>query len=270
MERGTVGIAGLGLIGASVGQGLMSGFASRVIGYDPSGSALVDAKECVHETVSSLSAFHDCELVVVAAPPLAVPGLLRELESVICEGCTVTDVTSVKQSVAEAVPESMLNRFVPGHPMAGHESTGSKYARADLFHGAKWVVCPPGDVDADALDLVLCMVRHLRALPVVLTPEEHDRHVAVLSHLPHVFASALLIESAELSRTDIAGGSWRDLTRVGGSNPELWADILLANRAAVIESLDSSGSILEQYKSAVASGDRDALVALFEKAKEVK
>ena len=128
MERGTVGIAGLGLIGASVGQGLMSGFASRVIGYDPSDSALAGAKECVHETVSSLGAFRECELVVVAAPPLAVPDLLRSLQDVVSKSCTVTDVTSVKQMVAEAVPDPMRTRFVPGHPMAGHESTGSSYA----------------------------------------------------------------------------------------------------------------------------------------------
>lgn len=271
MERGTVGIAGLGLIGASVGQGLMSGYASNVVGHDPSGRAQDDAGDCVHEIVSGLDGFRGCGLIVIAAPPRAVPEILIGLEDVVGEtDCAVTDVTSLKQAIVSAVPSSYRTRFVPGHPMAGHETTGSKYARADLFHGAKWIVCPDEDVETESLNRVLGMVRHLRALPVFMTAEEHDQHAALLSHLPHVLASALLIRSESLTRSDIAGGSWRDLTRVGGANPELWAEILTANKEAVLASLKQTDLVLGQFAEAVEQGDTDRLVELIERAKELK
>ena len=159
---------------------------------------------------------------------------------------------------------------MPGHPMAGHESTGSGSARSDLFYGASWILCPPKDVDPVAMERVLGMVRHLRALPLLLGAEEHDLHAAVLSHLPHVFAATLLVQSSGLSRPAIGAGSWRDLTRVGGSNPGLWADILVANRAAMLRSLESSRSLLDSFRAAIEAEDRDALVALFERAKAAK
>ncbi|MCH7863350.1 MAG: prephenate dehydrogenase/arogenate dehydrogenase family protein, partial [Proteobacteria bacterium] len=153
--------------------------------------------------------------------------------------------------------------------MAGHECSGGSFGRGDLFHGAMWVLCPPSDVDPDAMDRVLGMVRHLRAMPLLLGPEEHDLHAAVLSHLPHVFAATLLVQSETLSEPGIGAGSWRDLTRVGGSNPELWADILVANRAAMLSALESSGELLDSFRAAVEAEDRDALVALFERWTEI-
>ncbi|MCH8979573.1 MAG: prephenate dehydrogenase/arogenate dehydrogenase family protein [Armatimonadetes bacterium] len=265
-----VGVAGLGLIGSSVGQGLTPGFASRVVGYDPSERARAAAACCVDATVSSLEGLSGCGLVVLAAPPSQIPGLLSELAAIVSDGCALTDVASVKSEIAAGVPNSLRTRFVPGHPMAGHESSGGSSARGDLFHGATWVLCPPGDVDSDAMDRVLGMVRHLRALPLLLGPEEHDLHAAVLSHLPHVFAAALLVQSESLPEPGIAAGSWRDLTRVGGSNPELWADILVANRAAMLGALETSGSLLDSFRAAVEAEDKQALVALFQRAKAAK
>lgn len=266
----TVGIAGLGLIGSSVGQGLMSGFASSVVGYDPAERARAAAAGYVDETVGSLQGLSACGLVVLAAPPSQIPGLLSELAAIVSDGCALTDVASVKSRIAAGVPESLRTRFVPGHPMAGHESSGGSFARSDLFHSATWILCPRQDVDPAAMGRVLGMVRHLRALPLLLSPEVHDLHAAVMSHLPHVLAAALLVQAETLSEPGIGAGSWRDLTRVGGSNPELWADILVANREAMLNALESSGELLDSFRAAVEAEDREALVALFQRAKAAK
>ena len=248
----------------------MSGFTSRVVGYDPSEQARFAASGCVHETVGSIERLSGCGLVVLAAPPSQISELLHELAGVVPDDGALTDVASVKSRIAADVPDALRTRFVPGHPMAGHESTGGSGARSDLFYGASWILCPPKDVDPTAMELVLRMVRHLRALPLLLGAEEHDLHAAVLSHLPHVFAAALLVQSSALSQPGIGAGSWRDLTRVGGSNPELWADILVANRDAMLGALGSSGELIESFRAAVEAEDRAALVALFERAKEAK
>lgn len=206
-----------------------------------------------------------CELIVLAVPPGALSGVFTRLP----DGPATTDVASVKVAAREACPPGRRSRFVPGHPMAGLEVGGPSNARPDLFHGARWALCCQG-VDARAAELVRFLVRGLRALPVEMTPEEHDDHVALLSHLPHVLAAALLSNSASLRVPELAGGSWRDLTRVGGAEPQLWADILLHNRGSMNAAMAALRQALDDFTQALDGEDRQALEALFERAREAK
>jgi prephenate dehydrogenase len=114
------------------------------------------------------------------------------------------------------------------------------------------------------------MVQHLRALPIEMGHEEHDRHVALLSHLPHVLANALLVRSADFDFRAIQGSSWRDLTRVGGSNPALWADILVANGPAVLSEIDATWAVVGELRAAIEQGDTGAVRAVIERAQEAK
>ncbi|HXH59870.1 MAG TPA: prephenate dehydrogenase/arogenate dehydrogenase family protein [Fimbriimonadaceae bacterium] len=267
MDCEKVGVAGLGLIGASVAQGLSGSFAESVLGFDPDKSAqnLASSYCTVKRGLSDLDGV---DLLVLAAPPSAV----CEMVAQVAEWNTtpvVTDVASVKSLIADAVPQPLRQKTVPGHPMAGHETAGPTHARSDLFHGARWILCPFEESSDEATALVLSMVRHLRALPLVMEARDHDAFVAQVSHLPHVLSS-LLLSAAQGTNTEAAGASWRDMTRVGGSNPELWADILLANKAAMGGALKDAGSRLKRVQDALNQEDRAALVRFFEEAKEAK
>ncbi len=270
MDCEKVGVAGLGLIGASIAQGLAAGFARTVIGFDPDRRARTEASTSVSSTTNRLEDLRGADLVVLAAPPGKIPDLVAQIASWPGEDAIVTDVASVKGSVASSVPPALRPRFVPGHPMAGHETTGAAAARPDLFYGAQWVLCPFPETTSQTMQTVRSMVRHLRALPVLMDPFEHDRHVALLSHLPHVLASVLLLRSFDLDHRHVQGGSWRDLTRVGGSNPSLWADILIANKAAVLEEIDKSTSVVGEFREAIVSDDAEKLKAMIERAREAK
>ncbi len=270
MDCEKVGVAGLGLIGASIAQGLAGGFARTVIGFDPDRRARTTASTSVSSTTNRLEDLRGADLIVLAAPPSVVPELIAQIAAWPPDQTILTDVASVKANVADAVPTSLRARFVPGHPMSGHETTGAAYARPDLFHGANWVLCPFPEASENAMQTARSMVRHLRALPVLMDPLEHDRHVALLSHLPHVLASALLLRSASLDHGHIQGGSWRDLTRVGGSNPMLWADILIANKSAVLNELDQTSSLLVEFRKAIEADDVERLKTLIQDARGLK
>jgi len=171
----------------------------------------------------------------------------------------ITDCCSVKRTVMAEVPPALRAHFVGGHPMAGLHVSGAQHARSDLFRDAWWVLSTYAETDVTALRRVESMVYALDARPVQLDPHDHDEHVALLSHLPHVLAAVLVQMGERLPGQFIAGGSWRDLTRVAGSPPPLWEEILSANRHAVGEALAQLRAELELFECVLATDDHDAL-----------
>lgn len=240
----TVGLLGTGLIGASIGLGLArAGW--TVIGWDPDPAALRVALE--RGAVSS-AADSEADLVgrrpdllVLAGPTPAISETLQRLP----EDLAVTDVSGVKGSVMAA--GARLRHFVAGHPMAGLEVSGPRFSSATLFRGAAWILI--GDAaDEDDLARVEEMVRVLGAHPVRMTAPEHDQAIAVISHLPHLLASALLQEaSASVADLGLVGGSFRDLTRVVASDSERLAELLVANRDPLASALRRFLGRLERW-----------------------
>lgn len=263
----------MGLIGGSIGLGLLdSAFAESVIGYDPDPVSLSTAvsHRCVSIATGSLDDVSLADMVVLASPPETIPQLLRDLEPIIGPQTVITDTCSVKGVIMDAVPESLRSRFVGGHPMAGRELGGVKYSRKDLFDGSSWILCPFPETDQDAYLWVQRMVYALDARPVRLSPKEHDEHVALLSHLPHVLANELLAMASELRKPDIHGGSWSDLTRVGGSNPALWEQIFSMNSEALQGTLGTLIERLEAAKKMLAEGNTAGLREIIEKAETAR
>jgi prephenate dehydrogenase len=174
------------------------------------------------------------------------------------EACTVTDVGSTKGPVCAAAGSDP--RFVGGHPICGAETRGPARATAELFEGATWFLTPTAATASERLRLVHGLVSSLGARPVAIGPDAHDRLVAVTSHLPHVLANVLL-NQAGATRIDghdplqAAGGSLRDMTRIGGANPRIWVDIFLDNREALAGALADQRRLLEQVERALAAGD---------------
>jgi prephenate dehydrogenase len=259
----TLGIVGVGLIGGSVG------LAARNSGWDVIG---VDRPEVLEEAASlgavdrpsTLKEARGADLVVLATPISKVTDLIAELPPM---DALVTDVASTKTAVVREAERQGL-RFVGGHPMAGSQLSGVENARADLFKGARYFLTPTEETNPEAYREVSGFVRDLGAVPTAVDPEKHDLLMAALSHLPHLMAAALLKVASDISpeALSFAGPSFRDLTRVGASNPSLWSDILAENAPALGEALGAFAGAMAQLGSEIK--DREAIEQRFSQARE--
>ena len=192
------------------------------------------------------------DLVVLAVPISRIAPLIRDLAPT---DALVTDVASTKTKIVREAEASGL-RFVGGHPMAGSQLSGVANASKDLFRGARYFLTPTGQTDPEAYREVAQFVRQdLGALPTAVDPEKHDLLVAALSHLPHLMAVALLKVASDISpeALSFAGPSFRDLTRVGASNPALWSDILSENAPALGEALGAFAGAMAQLGSEISN-----------------
>jgi prephenate dehydrogenase len=266
VSPGPVAIVGVGLMGGSLGLALADG--REVVGADPDPEALRTALRMGALTRAAATveeAAEGAEAVVLAAPIPALEGLARRALAAASDDCLVTDIGSAKAALLGALAPGERERFIGGHPVCGAERTGVAFARRDLFRGATWFLTPGAEARPDLFERLHGLVGSVGARPVAIDAGVHDRLMALVSHLPHVLAGALVNQAAatapegrEALRS--AGPSFGDLTRVAGSNPPLWADILLANREAVLAALDDYAGSLERVGDALRAGDRDWLL----------
>jgi prephenate dehydrogenase len=260
MSISRLAVVGTGLIGASAALAARRAGVPTVIGWDPDPEHLAVAAErgAVESAETIVDAVQAAELVLLAAPVGELPLVVREVLDRAPEGCTVTDVGSTKGPVSLAAGDDP--RFVGGHPICGAETRGPARASAELFDGATWFLTPTAATAPERLRQVHGLVTSLGARAVAIEPDAHDRLVAVTSHLPHVVANVLLNQAGS-NRVDghdplqAAGGSLRDMTRIGGANPRVWVDIFLDNREALAAALAEQRRLLEQVERALASGD---------------
>ena len=216
---------------------------------------------------------HDADVVLVAAPVAQYPALFAAIAPAIGAHTLVTDAGSTKQDViaaARAVFGAALPRFVPGHPIAGTERTGAGAAFATLFEGRNVILAPLPVTAAHALERIAGMWQACGGRVTTLDAARHDAIFAAVSHLPHVLAFALVAELAArpdaAAYFDHAASGFRDFTRIAAGSPEMWRDIALANRDAVLAEIDRYGEALQGARAIIAAGDGAALSALFESA----
>jgi len=251
-----VAIIGVGLIGGSLGMALKRlGLAEEVLGIGRDHEKLRLALElgAVDRVTADLKDVSGAALVIVATPVSAVIPVVTEAAGDFEPGTIVTDVGSVKAGIVNALqPIAQAHRFhfVGGHPMAGSERTGVKNADPYLFENAYYVLTPAAETDRGALEAVSKMAAAVGARVIELSPEEHDRYVAAVSHLPHCVAAALVNTIAELPEREavlpLAAGGFRDSTRVAAGDPGMWRDIVIANREAIL-------GMIGRYQAALAS-----------------
>ncbi|QBE48513.1 prephenate dehydrogenase [Leucobacter triazinivorans] len=250
--RGAVHVIGAGLLGASVGLGLR-GRGVEVTLEDLSPTTVALAADYGAGRVRAADDPAPA-LVVVATPPDVVADVIERALATYPDA-VVTDVASVKLApFAELTRRGVdLTNYVGSHPMAGRERGGAIMARADLFKARPWIVCRDEETPADALSLVEAVALDLGGVLMEMTPEEHDRSVGLVSHLPQVVSSLLaarLVPAAEQA-IGLAGAGLRDTTRIAESDPELWVQILGANREPVVEMLDAFGADLAAFADAL-------------------
>jgi prephenate dehydrogenase len=268
-----VAIVGLGLIGGSLGLALKR----HVPGVEVIGIAR--REETAHLAIkvgaadaagTDVGAVAEADLVVLACPLALTPTVLQTVAPHLAPGARVTDVGSVKDWVARCADKELdpwTNPFLGGHPMAGKEVTGLENADADLFRGRPWIFTPRKPDDAEPFADLADAVRAIGARPMMLTPQEHDRYVAIVSHLPFLLSAAYLRAVGQSpgwkDAAELASSGFRDISRLGAGDSEMYAAIAGTNREEMLEAWAILHEALAEFEAALARGDRDALLDLF-------
>ncbi|MGD9954388.1 MAG: prephenate dehydrogenase [Burkholderiales bacterium] len=277
----TVAVVGVGLIGGSFALAMRrAGAVAKVVGFDRDAQALERAAalgviDTAAQSVSEAAAGAD--LVFVAVPVRAIGPVLHDVSRSLAPGAVVTDAGSTKEDVVRTAAAELRERmpaFVPGHPIAGREASGVEAAVADLFRGARVVLTPEAATEPDALALVRACWEACGARVTQMPAAAHDRAFAAVSHLPHLLAFALVSEI--VSRPDaaellgFAAGGFRDFTRIAASSPEMWRDIALANREALLAEMDRYAARVAVFRELVEKGDGPGLQRLMTEARNAR
>jgi prephenate dehydrogenase len=239
----SVVVIGTGLIGTSIALALRERGSVVWLTDQDSAAARLAADLGAGEPLPLGGQPATADIAVIAVPPDAVADTLADAQARGPHGLArcYTDVASVKQlPVARARDLGCdLTSYVPGHPLAGREKHGPAAARADLFLGRTWALCPVPETSGTAVDAITSLVRECGAVPVRTDAATHDRWVALVSHAPHVLAAAMAarLEAAPAEALDLAGQGLRDVTRIAAGEVELWTQILTANAVPVAEVL---------------------------------
>ena len=274
-------VVGVGLIGGSFALALKgAGAVGRVVGVGRGAGNIARALELkIIDCAGNFDGetFGDADLVLLAMPVGQMQGVMRAIAPLVGEKTVVTDAGSTKEDVVKLARRELkgsLARFVPGHPIAGTEKSGAEAAQAGLYCGRKVVLTPLERTAADAKALVRGAWEACGAAVFELEPREHDAVLAAVSHLPHVLAYALVDQVArhrDAKRLfSYAAGGFRDFTRIASSHPEMWRDICIANRKALLRELARYGGELERLKRMLERGDAKALEALFAGARDAR
>ena len=259
----TLGIIGLGAIGASLAWRAREVGITRVLGWDRDLNACRHALErgMVHETTPSPRELVGAsDLIVLAAPPAANVRLLAEWAGQLGTDRIVTDVGSVKGPIVQqAIELGLHDRFVGSHPLAGTHREGIQGAQVDLLVACIVYVCPAG-TDQKPIDRVITFWREVfAATPTLVDPTTHDEQLAWTSHLPQTVASALAHTMSARAGMGHLGTGARDTTRVAASSERMWTDILMANADAVLAALEAFEGSLAQLRSHIANRDETAI-----------
>ena len=254
-------VVGLGLIGSSVVLALREA-GWQVTGADISTDVVGEALEV--QLISSDVMHEDCSLVVIATPVGVVTDVAWSiLRSSPNPSLIVTDVAGVKRDIVRSVTDP---RFLGGHPMAGSELRGIRGAKADLFNGCTWILTPTETTTATVYSTLHSIWRELGAAVVAVSADDHDRLVALASHIPHIVAGSLMNEASLAAQEDavllqLAAGGFRDMTRIAAGDPTIWPDILFQNRDAITAALLSLEERLATIRQALATGERSTIEA---------
>lgn len=280
-------IFGVGLIGGSLARALRerAGAAGEVVGVGRSPGSIaracelgvIDRGATLDDDAQLGDALRGADLVLLAAPVAQTGPILARIAPFLEPSTLVTDAGSTKSDVeaaARAALGARIGQFVPGHPIAGRESSGVEAALPDLYVGRNVVLCGLPENPPAARERIAAMWQATGAEVRTMDAAQHDRVFAAVSHLPHVLSFALVEQilgesDAELKFSYAAGG-FRDFTRIAASSPEMWRDVCVANRVALLDELDAYARVLARLRAAIDAGDGAALEAVFARSRDAR
>lgn len=274
-----IAIIGIGLIGGSLALALKKGAGGQICitGFDSDPVCGEKALECgaVDRLAAGVAyAVADADVVFLCTPVLQIVSLMEQIGPHLKPGAVITDVGSTKallqRQLAPFLPADSC--FIGGHPMAGREKSGFSAANENLFVDKLYILAPADNASPAAVEMVQKLIGHTGAKIVVMDVDNHDKCAAVISHIPHVAAAALVnllgrYPRQEQDMLNLAGGGFGDTTRIASSNADMWADICLTNQANIKEGIDELILILESVRQSIGRGDRAALHGYFSQAK---
>jgi prephenate dehydrogenase len=274
-------IVGTGLIGGSLARDLRRlGEVGEVVGSSRHAANLeraVDLGVIDRFDVDVARAVTGADMVVVAVPLGAISGVFERIRDAVDDDAVITDVGSAKSSVVAAARSVLglrLSQFVPGHPIAGTEHFGVDASTERLFERRRVILTPTAETSGIAVERVSDMWRLVGSEVIEMDVNRHDEVLAATSHLPHMLAYTLvdvlggMKERAEIFR--LSAGGLRDFTRIASSDPQMWQDICLANREAMVDAIERFGSELGQLTDAIRRGDGEFVRLVFTRAKSVR
>jgi prephenate dehydrogenase len=272
-------IFGVGLIGGSFALALKQvGVAKEIVGVGRRRETLERAKSLgIIDAIGDVTAVAGADLVLLAAPVAQTEALLAQIAPHLQQGTVVTDAGSTKTDVVQAARAALgdkIHQFVPGHPIAGREQNGPEAALPDLYRGKKVVLTALPENAEACIAKVATAWQYCGAIIHRLTAEEHDAVFAAVSHLPHLLAYALVDDIASRNQASLlfqyAASGFRDFTRIAGSSPEMWRDISLANRPALLAELDAYTAQLSELRALLAAADGDGLEKMYARAQAAR
>ncbi|PRO66821.1 prephenate dehydrogenase [Alkalicoccus urumqiensis] len=273
-------IAGLGLIGGSLALAVKKSYPDTVIaGFDLDTNAVrmaMSLRVIDREAVDFAEAAEAADFIILAAPVESTISLIHELQNAdLKEGAVITDVGSTKQTVVEAgkLLEKKGAVFIGGHPMAGSHKTGIEAAKERLFENAFYVLTPSEDADTRSIIQLQNLLKGTKAKFVQLDPKTHDTFAGLISHLPHIVASALVHQVEDAGKENpfvqqLAAGGFKDITRIASASPAMWRDILVHNKEVLLPMLSEWQERMSRVQTLVEEEDADGLHAFFDDAKQ--
>ncbi|MGB1346774.1 MAG: prephenate dehydrogenase/arogenate dehydrogenase family protein, partial [Pseudomonadales bacterium] len=270
-------IVGLGLIGGSLAAALRDLDKHQVWGFDANEQSMAQAVEqgIIDSSISDLpQAVRDADVVVLAVPVKAIAELIELIAPYLGENTILTDVGSVKGHIVDTAYKVFGQPpagFIPGHPIAGSERSGISAVQSDLFVDHKYIITPLPESSPQAMDVLAELWRSVGSDILTMDVARHDMVLAATSHLPHILAFSLVDTLAsDAENKDIfryAAGGFRDFTRVSGSDPTMWHDVLVTNRDACLKTLDQFTDGLQLMRQAIADGDSNTMLGIMTRAR---
>ncbi|AQS51026.1 prephenate dehydrogenase [Paenalcaligenes hominis] len=269
-------VVGPGLIGGSLAAALkQAGCVGRVLGVSRQVSTTHHALQLglIDEIVDITTAAQRADIIVLATPVGATRSLLQQIKPHLQPHTLITDAGSTKADVLRAATEVLggqIGQFIPGHPIAGAEKAGPEAALADLYRNRIVILTPHKETAPSAKAKIIQLWEQCGARVMLMSAEEHDRVLASISHVPHFLSSVFMWQVASAADADVrlhvAGSGFRDFTRIAAGSAEVWRDIFLSNRAAVLSELKQVRAAFEQAETALLESDGTALYEFLEKA----
>jgi len=276
-----LGLIGCGLMGGSFALALKrAGLVKRIVGYSKSPSTTEHAKRLgIIDTAaeSALLAVSGSDIVLIAVPVAATEAVFKAIRHLLEPGTLMMDVGSTKRDVVDAarrVLKDRLGSFVPTHPIAGKEVSGISHADASLYHGRQVILTPIAKTSPELVQKATDVWASIGSHVLRMTPENHDAAFAAVSHLPHILAFAFFNsvarQPAGRDYLSLGGPGFRDFTRIAASNPEVWRDILMANREEILKQTQRFRHALDAMEHVIKTGNTEALEALIRSASDAR
>lgn len=270
-----IGFIGLGLIGGSLAKATRGNTSYTIYGADNNKSVIEEAqREHIIDYELRDDNAGELDFLVVTLYPSDVAQVIMKISGFLKPGCIVVDSTGVKECVCNEISRKLNEKnilFVGGHPMAGKEVSGYANSEAGLFCNASMILCKDDYTNEEAIDKAKDFYKEIGFNKVVITtPQIHDEIIAYTSQMAHVVSSAYIKSPTLSKRQGFSAGSYKDMTRVARLNENVWSDLFLANDQALLNEIDVFIKNMQEYRDAIAIRDRELLVNLLAKGRELK